>query len=106
MTDVQKSHPFGTTEPGDDTIRLALDLTSITSVAASSLVSKYTAFNAAFAVTPKVVGVNLTSGALNGCVRAAPTPNGVTLYAQGLVNGVFPDSGTIVVEATLRGALA
>ena len=106
MTDVQQSSPFGTTEPGDDVVRISLDLTATTSVAASSLISKYTAFNQAFAATPKVIGINLVSGATLGAVRAACDASGITIFAKGITDGDFPDSGTVVVEATLRGALA
>lgn len=104
MANEQKSMPFGTTEPGDDIVRVELNLTSATS-ASGTLISAYTAFNNAFGATPHVLGVNLLEGAKIGAFSAQPDATGVTLYAQCVKTGDFP-VGTVVVVATMRGALA
>lgn len=106
MTDTIKSLPFGTCDPGDDIIRVSLDMVSLSSVAADSLVSKYTAFPKAFGSTPKVIGMNLVSGATLAALSAKATAAGVTFYIRGIVDNDLDDGGTVVVEATLRGALA
>lgn len=106
MADYQQSMPFGTTEPGDDVLRLELTITTDTDINPGKVYSVYTAFNNAFGATPDVIGWNIKSGATTGVAAIRPTATGVTIYIQGVTENDLAVSGSVVVQATVRGALA
>ena len=108
MTAQQKSLQFSTTEPSNDVIYVELPI-DFTAIGDGAVGAAYTAFENAFAVTPIVVGVNCIDDTVVGgnvSVSARPTLLGVTLYGSAISAGGSTPTGTVLVSATLRGALA
>ena len=108
MAAQQKSLQFSTTEPTNDVIyvELAVDFTSIGD---GAIGAAYTAFNNAFAATPIVVGTNCVDDTVVGgniAVSARPTLTGVTLYGAAVSAGGSAPTGSVLLSATMRGAIA
>jgi hypothetical protein len=108
MVAQQKSLQFSTTEPSNDVIYVELEI-DFTSIGDGAIGQAYTVFENAFGATPTVVGVNCVDNTVAGgnvSVSARPTPTGVTLYGSAVSAGGSKPTGTVLVSATLRGALA